>query len=254
VVTLLAILLLGSTLGAGLLLAESGYSLSWDALTGGGGASSGGAYQVQDSLGQPIAALPATGGNFELQDGFWGREATATPTNAPTSTPTATSTPVTPDAPTHTPTATPSRTHTPTNTPTSTHTPTTTPTHPTITPSHTPTPTATATATPPVATDHTVDVANNSFSPQVLTIKVGEKVTWRRQNGFHSVTADDGSFNQPASSSWTTFSRTFPQAGSFPYHCSAHGGPAGTGMSGTVIVEPATGTQENPIYLPVVVR
>lgn len=234
-ITIIALFLLvvAAVVGASGLVAQSGYSLSWDLLGSGGGESSGGTYHLQDSVGQAVAGGPATGGSFQLDSGFRVGADTATPTVTPTST----STPVTPNTATHTPTATPTHTQTPTNTPTPTHTPT-----------------ATATATPPVATDHTVDVDSNSFSPQVLTIKVGEKVTWRRQNGFHSVTADDVSFNQPAGSDWTTFSFTFTQAGTFPYHCTVHGGPGGAGMSGTVIVEPASGGETNLIYLPSVMK
>ncbi len=86
------------------------------------------------------------------------------------------------------------------------------------------------------ATDHAVSVGpGTSFSPQTVNISVGDSVTWTRLGGTHSVTADDGSFERVASSSWTTFSQTFNSAGDVGYHCSVHGLP-GSGMFGTVHV------------------
>jgi plastocyanin len=87
-------------------------------------------------------------------------------------------------------------------------------------------------------TSHTVDIFNFGFNPDPVTIRVGDTVTWVRQEGFHNVVADDGSFSSgPASSSWTEYSHTFTSAGEFRYYCEVHGGPGGTGMSGVVIVQ-----------------
>jgi hypothetical protein len=33
-----------------------------------------------------------------------------------------------------------------------------------------------------------------------------------------------------------TYSRAFPQSGTFPYYCRFHGGPGGAGMAGVVVV------------------
>jgi plastocyanin len=64
----------------------------------------------------------------------------------------------------------------------------------TVTVTTAPTPTAPAT---PIG-DDPVLVRDNAFDPAELTIRVGESVTWYRFEGYHSVTADDGSFEQPA--------------------------------------------------------
>jgi hypothetical protein len=53
-------------------LAQTGgrYELNWSTIDGGGGTSSGGAYVLTGTIGQPDAAWSA-GGNYELLGGFW---------------------------------------------------------------------------------------------------------------------------------------------------------------------------------------
>ncbi len=48
--------------------------------------------------------------------------------------------------------------------------------------------------------------------------------------------ADDDSFGNAASSSWTTFSHTFSGAGSFEYYCEVHSAANSNAMNGTVVV------------------
>jgi plastocyanin len=99
----------------------------------------------------------------------------------------------------------------------------------------------------------TVTVANFSFSPDPITINVGDTVVWVRAEGAHNVVSDDGvTFNSgPVSSSWTTFSHTFTAAGTFGYYCAAHGAPGGVGMAGTVIVLPSSSSADKT-YLPLI--
>lgn len=92
-----------------------------------------------------------------------------------------------------------------------------------------------------------VDVADNDFKPQEITVEVGEKVLWT-QTGIspHSVTADDGSFDSHGDCSGPnqsacmqegdTFETAFDKPGTYGYYCKIHGGP-GTGMAGTVVVK-----------------
>ena len=56
-----------------------------------------------------------------------------------------------------------------------------------------------------------IDVAVNNafFSPATVNIQVGDTVRWTNNSGFHSVTADDNSFEKPASSSPWTFTHTY---------------------------------------------
>ncbi|MEO8232652.1 MAG: T9SS type A sorting domain-containing protein [Ignavibacteriota bacterium] len=100
-------------------------------------------------------------------------------------------------------------------------------------------------------TTFTVNVANFSFTPAQLTIKVGDTVKWTNSGGLHSVVAEDTSFSSgPVSSSAWTYEHTFNSAGSNPYYCAQHGGVGGAGMSGVITVENATDVSDNgfPIY------
>jgi len=91
------------------------------------------------------------------------------------------------------------------------------------------------------ADDASVSVSNNIYSPQHVTVLVGETVTWTRVAGFHNVLADDASFrcaagcdqtggNGNPSMSWTTATFRFHAPDLDPYHCEVHG----LGMNGTV--------------------
>jgi len=48
-----------------------GYELTWSAIDGGGGVSSGGSFTVDGSIGQPEAGS-MSGGGYTLGGGFWG--------------------------------------------------------------------------------------------------------------------------------------------------------------------------------------
>ena len=47
------------------------YSIDWYKISGGGGSSTGGTYQLAGTIGQPDASGAMTGGNFSLTGGFW---------------------------------------------------------------------------------------------------------------------------------------------------------------------------------------
>jgi plastocyanin len=99
------------------------------------------------------------------------------------------------------------------------------------------------------AADHTVHVGGSGlvYSPSSLTIAAGDSVTWVNDGGFHNVAANDGSFRcaagcqgaggngSPSSDPWSA-TRTFPTAGTFPYHCEVHGP---SGMTGSITVQGA---------------
>jgi plastocyanin len=96
-----------------------------------------------------------------------------------------------------------------------------------------------------VAADVTVEARDDVFVQAQVTIYQGETVTWTQAGSRpHNVRFDDGTFEQPAdptSSPWSS-PRRFDAVGSFRYYCEAHGGPNGSGMSGTVTVLAAPGT------------
>ena len=85
-----------------------------------------------------------------------------------------------------------------------------------------------------------VDVIDNEFVPSSVTIQAGETVTWSRQEGFHNVRADDGSWGNTPGDDWTTFEHTFTTAGTYEYYCEVHSEPDDTDMNGVVIVEAPT--------------
>jgi plastocyanin len=97
----------------------------------------------------------------------------------------------------------------------------------------------------PASADESVTATNFQFNPQSVTIGVMESVTWTNGGGLHNVKFDDGSFEEPAEPSFTlwTVSRRFDVPGTFRYYCEAHGGPSGSGMAGTVVVQ---GGQPSP--------
>ncbi len=81
----------------------------------------------------------------------------------------------------------------------------------------------------------------NKFSPATITITVGETVTWRWATGAvgHNVTPDNGTIPAGEENLFSAphdYSYTFTQAGTYTYHCAAHG----AAMSGIVVVEPAS--------------
>jgi plastocyanin len=93
------------------------------------------------------------------------------------------------------------------------------------------------------ATTHDVSVGNNFFSPNDLTIEVGDTVRWTSNAGrSHDVTADDGSFAGPTATSFT-YSSTFSSIEEVLYYCSVHSSPGqnrDTSMNGRINVVTAT--------------
>ena len=88
-----------------------------------------------------------------------------------------------------------------------------------------------------------VSLHDNFFDPTTIDVAAGSTVVWDNSGqGEHTVTSDAGVFDSgQEKSQWLnpgqTFSFTFPQAGTYPYHCALHGAAGGIGMSGTVVVE-----------------
>jgi plastocyanin len=105
--------------------------------------------------------------------------------------------------------------------------------------------TYTALATPGGPSARTIQVRNNEFDPSVITINVGETVTWvwaSSSIGPHNVQPDDGvtpGRSGNVENGPKTYSFTFNQIGDFRYFCQSHGGLNGVGMAGRVIVRSA---------------
>lgn len=87
------------------------------------------------------------------------------------------------------------------------------------------------------AADASVTVAPGgslTFSPAVVNINTGDKVTWTWAFSGHTSTSGTGcSANGLWNSSGTSFAFTFTTAGNYPYFCSPH---CAFGMTGEVVV------------------
>ena len=99
-------------------------------------------------------------------------------------------------------------------------------------------------AVPASAADQSVTARDNTFSPDHVTIDVGDKVTWTNSGLLpHNVKFSNGSFEEPAepeATSWTV-ERTFDRPGSFTYYCTVHGRD---NMNGTLTVTAGAAAEE----------
>jgi len=93
--------------------------------------------------------------------------------------------------------------------------------------------TVTVTVAVPGASESVQATTQNSFDPKTVTITRGGTVTWTFAT-LHDVTFDtQGAPGNIAAKSSGSASLTFPNAGSYNYHCTIHG----AGMNGTVVVQ-----------------
>ena len=98
----------------------------------------------------------------------------------------------------------------------------------------------------PVVND--VTIVNFGFTPQNLTINVGNSVTWLNTGASaHTSTSDTNVWDSGTLSNGDDFSFTFPAAGVFPYACSIH-----SSMVGTITV--VGDSVQTIVYLPLVVK
>ena len=72
-------------------------------------------------------------------------------------------------------------------------------------------------------------LTNTAYAPNPIAIGVGETITWiNNDSEAHTSTGDDGSWNSGTIAAGASFSRTFPSAGTFAYHCTIHPNMIGT--------------------------
>jgi plastocyanin len=81
-----------------------------------------------------------------------------------------------------------------------------------------------------------VHIGKMAFHPDPVPVNVGDTVEWIWDEGNHSSTADDNSWDSGVLNQGANYSHTFTTAGNFPYYCVVHGGPGGVGMSSSVNV------------------
>jgi predicted lipoprotein with Yx(FWY)xxD motif/plastocyanin len=89
-------------------------------------------------------------------------------------------------------------------------------------------------------TSHAVSVSSNVFTPDDITINVGDTVIWTNSQGNHNVNGTQSkfpsnpeSFGNDVGAGWV-FSHVFTIAGNYDYQCDPH---ASFGMTGKVKVE-----------------
>ncbi len=72
-----------------------------------------------------------------------------------------------------------------------------------------------------LAATSTVDIKNNAFTPQDITVKAGSTVTWTNQDTVkHDVDFD--SFKSPLLGQGETYSHKFDKPGTYSYDCDVH--------------------------------
>ena len=84
------------------------------------------------------------------------------------------------------------------------------------------------------AADAQVKIANFTFEPAMLTVKVGTTVIWVNDDDIpHLVSEKDGKFRSSALDTDEKFSQTFKTPGTVDYFCVLH-----PHMTGKIVVEP----------------
>jgi plastocyanin len=85
----------------------------------------------------------------------------------------------------------------------------------------------------------TVSIHDFAFSPSTITVKAGTTVTWTNNGpSAHTTTSDGGVWDSGTLGTGGTFQFTFPQPGTFGYHCTLHPPNLYPGFTGTVTVTP----------------
>ena len=95
-------------------------------------------------------------------------------------------------------------------------------------------------------------VSDNFFTPNPVTINVGDTVQWTWGSGnFHSVTSVAGSLESfdSGDQSVGTFSHTFTHAGTYVYYCDIHGFDFGNGTAGGMAATIKVNAVPEPVSL-----
>jgi plastocyanin len=100
---------------------------------------------------------------------------------------------------------------------------------------------------PSMPHSNVIDIGNETFQPDNLTVPVNTTVTWVNQNGPIEVVAEDGMFDSGQLYDGYEYNHTFLQPGVYDYH--SKGDPS---LSGRIVVTYANGSM--PAYTPVPVQ
>ncbi len=78
-----------------------------------------------------------------------------------------------------------------------------------------------------------VTISGFAFSPPTLNVAKGTTITWTNNDSTtHTITSDNGIWDSGDVAPGKTYSRTFDNTGTFPYHCKIH-----TTMKAQVVVQ-----------------
>jgi plastocyanin len=88
-----------------------------------------------------------------------------------------------------------------------------------------------------------VGIDNFTFNPATVTVKAGTTVTWTNKDDIpHGIAATNNAFKRSqALDTDDSFSFTFTTPGTYQYFCYIH-----PHMTGTIVVEAATGSNATP--------
>ena len=101
----------------------------------------------------------------------------------------------------------------------------------------------------PAAATVNIEMRDNMFVPQNVTVNVGDTVVWTNVGQRpHDATAGNGAFSSPRRMmNGQTFSWTATTAGTIDYVCTIH---EAQGMVGTIVVQGGTGGAAPPAAAP----
>jgi plastocyanin len=86
-----------------------------------------------------------------------------------------------------------------------------------------------------------IDVKSNFFSPNDVSVVVGDTVRWVWDQGVHTTTSSDGLWDSGVLGVGSIFEYTFNNPGDFAYTCTLHFNCCN--MAGTIHVKPPSATQ-----------
>jgi plastocyanin len=94
----------------------------------------------------------------------------------------------------------------------------------------------------PKPTTWSVAIEDFYFEPAAAAIQPGDTIMWTNEgNQPHTVTSDDGQFDSEVLNPGDSFTFTFPEAGTYTYHCEIH-----PSMTGSVTVGGGSAPVEQP--------
>jgi LPXTG-motif cell wall-anchored protein len=101
-----------------------------------------------------------------------------------------------------------------------------------------------------------VEAQDFDFSPKTISIDPGDSIMFDNTgDATHTATADNGSFDTGDVKPGASETITIKAPGTYPFYCKYHGGPAGTGMSGTITVGeggPTKGAPQTATPFPII--